>query len=367
MKSLNTFWKYIFILFCLSSSLCFSQDTSFTFFEEYLFRQLTFENLNKSFSNKSYGYKEMKVYIYNYEQAQIDTQSQKLLLHVTFDKKGNVINRKKLVDQNNLKYSTEIYKYNKANKPTKYIYRYNSIRKYRKGIWKYRNDTILFESSIETYRGNKYTDISRYDRRGNELYYILYVNDKLAEESTTTNNYDDTGKLREQVTIAHYSNYFTDIGVRGRVGTYSYRYHRTGDIGDWLFVDIPSVPRNQAETTTTTYIYNEKEELSEKVQTFLTNEEYDNRFIASTFTYNIDGKIMTENTTSITKDGKVYSGIIYDYDYKDTFRVETFFHDEISEPYITIYYKANNKKHIIEAITYNRDNQPDQIAVYEYK
>jgi hypothetical protein len=76
---------------------------------------------------------------------------------------------------------------------------------------------------------------------------------------------------------------------------------------------------------------------------------------------------MTENTTSITKEGKIYSGIIYDYDYNDTFRVETFFHDEISEPFLTIYYKSNDKKHIVEAITYNRDNQPDQIAVYEYK
>lgn len=242
MKKLKVAWKFIFIFVCLSSSLCLSQDFKYvSFIPEDNFKKAT--ELN---------YKEFKVYEYIYKHGNIDSSSKKLLQHITLDNEGKILTNISLYDK-------QVYKYNNANRLIE-INHYNTSGKKHKRVWKYHNDTILLE---KTYSTNKYKDVTKYDNKGNEIYYIQHVNNKLTSESNTTNQYDDTGKLIQKKTISQNSSYFVDMGMR--IGVVRLRYGMAATDNLIESHAYGGARKNQIDTVTTIYTYNEKGKIIKEV------------------------------------------------------------------------------------------------------
>jgi uncharacterized protein YcfL len=67
-------------------------------------------NTNKSERELRKGYKEAKIYIYDYEFGEIDYKSKELRYNDTYDEQGNIITRKEFWGDDD--YTKIVYKYN---------------------------------------------------------------------------------------------------------------------------------------------------------------------------------------------------------------------------------------------------------------
>ena len=148
---------------------------------------------------KAAGYKELKVYQYDYKAGEIDKGSKRLLKEDLYDKEGNVINR--ILHSDEYNYTKIEYKYNKANMliETNYHYmegRAQETRKY------YKDNITIAEKIIEEWASYSGKTIYKYDDKGNEILWQYYAGDydedydyMLLEESETTNTYNNKNQL----------------------------------------------------------------------------------------------------------------------------------------------------------------------------
>jgi YD repeat-containing protein len=129
---------------------------------------------NKSEREKRKGYKEAKVYIYEYKFGEIDKESKVLYQHITYDNEGNIETESQF--QNYTKeYTKTVYKYNKANMPIERTSYGSDGKRMDFNITRYYpGDTIIAESASRDNNGIMFFE-NKYDERGNEIFFAAYL------------------------------------------------------------------------------------------------------------------------------------------------------------------------------------------------